>query len=694
MRALLFALEFLLISSISPWAALAKEEAFASSCGYSSQETVLLAQEAACSKSVGQEWSCEVHRCLTKQEVKEMRDSFLACQNEDTDEATQKKCYDDVAKKYSGTISNGDSTAYSWMTRFAYGASIALAIFMVVGSERGANCKSRYAFQISSAAALGSEIYLYFTTQDRLKKTQEEYEKAALNTNAYDAQAEAFEALIDEQETIEDISKKRRLLYIAMGGAYALTAAIAALELATTSTVFNTCQKPMARSKGTPVPQIKDPGSSFNRQLNPNIVAPSLISALFPEAQAKAQDPMGDKTSYLGLLLGGGAATALMQLGKVRNFLYTSYGILTVSGIASGLSFLMVNEADTQASEADRNKRKIRKILEQFKEDNAIFCPNGHDQLEEPRCYCYNDDGSKNTNHANSETCQSLWAAQAKSIFAKGTKYNKDGRNQVGCVTINGDYDEDCKCKKLVNRSTKQNYCLKGSNLNTELATLPANWGVNNVAKDLDALGNGTLLSGEVSGNTSQQQAANLQNTAKKFFKKAKVKDDPFSDQAMKKAVNDIATQEIRAKASNGAAASSVMPASLKSLVANSPQAKKAAAQAGISSGVKIIDAKNLKNSSNKKEEEDEYNIGGGMGGESGSVLTDFKTEGDTEYTFANQDIRTQETDLFRAISVRYQQTGLKALFGNEQAPAAHAQTPPSLNGQKIKRDIKVKDQK
>jgi hypothetical protein len=133
------------------------------------------------------------------------------------------------------------------------------------------------------------------------------------------------------------------------------------------------------------------------------------------------------------------------------------------------------------------------------------------------------------------------------------------------------------------------------------------------------------------------------------------------------------------------------MPASLKSLVANSPQAKKAAAQAGISSGIKIIDAKKNQNSSTKKEEEDEFNLNTNYSGESGSVLNDFKSGQDTEYTFANQDIRTQETDLFRAISVRYQQTGLKALFGNEASPQ-NGPTAPQLNGQKVKRDIKVKE--
>ena len=137
MRSLVLAIEFGLVSMMWPWSLAAKEEVFSSSCGYSAQETSLLAQEEACSKKTGQEWSCEVHRCLTKESVQEMRESFQACLNQ-TDEKAQKQCHDEVAKKYAGSISNGDSTAYAWMTRFAYGASITLAVFMLAGKERGA----------------------------------------------------------------------------------------------------------------------------------------------------------------------------------------------------------------------------------------------------------------------------------------------------------------------------------------------------------------------------------------------------------------------------------------------------------------------------------------------------------------------------------------------------------------------------
>ena len=79
MRILALTMEFAFISLLWPWTLAAKEKGFVSACNYSAQETSLRAQEEACSKNVGQEWSCEIHRCMTKKDVLDMRESFQAC---------------------------------------------------------------------------------------------------------------------------------------------------------------------------------------------------------------------------------------------------------------------------------------------------------------------------------------------------------------------------------------------------------------------------------------------------------------------------------------------------------------------------------------------------------------------------------------------------------------------------------------
>ncbi|MEI8345988.1 MAG: hypothetical protein WCG27_00865, partial [Pseudomonadota bacterium] len=201
----------------------------AATCSYDNDPNLTAAQKACTGAS--SEWNCELNRCMTKEEVTKMRADYSACEGM-TDEPARKACHDNVAKTYAGDLKNTGSPVYSWMARFAYGASITLALVALVGSKPtdGPKCTSRTIFMIAAAAALATEIYLYFATKNKLKKIQEDYDKKALDTKSYNAQAQAFEYLIQEQETIEKVSKQRKTFYMITGAAFAVAALVAALE--------------------------------------------------------------------------------------------------------------------------------------------------------------------------------------------------------------------------------------------------------------------------------------------------------------------------------------------------------------------------------------------------------------------------------------------------------------------------------
>jgi hypothetical protein len=662
-------------------------------CSYDDDATLAAAKSACTGASV--EWNCELNRCMTKEEVTQLRADYKACEGLTGDE--QKSCVNSVAQKYSGELKNSGQPIYSWMARFAYGASITLAIYALAGSkpEGGGKCISRTMFTLASAAALGTEIYLYFATQNELNKIKKEYQKKALDTKTYNAQAQAFEYLIAEQEAIEKVSKQRQTFYMITGAAFAAAALIAGIELLpVANATFPRCEgekpsskTPPAKPGGAPAAPANPPAAAPAAQPNPNLVffnqyqkaKDRLYAAarwgtdqVFPTACA-ADDPMSEKYSYISLLLGAGATVAAMQVKSVKKFLQSSWGILTVAGSASVLSFLLSGEASKQAKEAKENADKVRKILAQFKDDMAIFCPSGQDDLSNAKCYCYNTDGSKNLNHSNSETCKSLWQQQDQNLYATPGDYKNSGQIEItGCMTVNMQYDQTCQCKNLVNPTTKQNACLKSTGIDNAVSTLPSALGLNKVTAGVNDLLNGNLNSANIHNPNLNQQAATYRKNVEKMLTEIPDKPaglDPFSDQSAKDLVDKTATTQLRRAAGTGALAMSSNPAA-QSLANQNPDIKKAAEKSGIQTDVQII---NPGGKGGDKKEENEYKFELGGGKDAGNSVTEFQSPGEKpkEYQFQNQDVNSNDASLWQIITNRYIKSGLRRLFGGEEEKKA-----------------------
>lgn len=130
----------------------------------------------------------------------------------------------------------------------------------------------------------------------------------------------------------------------------------------------------------------------------------------FSSAESEVATEVG-----VGAVAGGVASTAVKgtlgeSLKGVGQWLNTPPGIATLSGISLGMNTILYNAASEQEIESKANAEKIQKLIDVYKANFADYCPNGRENLAEPKCYCYLETGKKNTNRSNSETCQKLWA--------------------------------------------------------------------------------------------------------------------------------------------------------------------------------------------------------------------------------------------------------------------------------------------
>lgn len=151
---------------------------------------------------------------------------------------------------------------------------------------------------------------------------------------------------------------------------------------------------------------------------------------------------------------------------KIGEFFDSPPGIVALAGISTIYSTVLYNAASEQEKESEANVRKIEKIIKSYGDSWTNFCPNGREKLEDPQCYCYLDNGKKNTSRSNSQTCVALWAKNDYVIATKSTGYSNLDFNSdpSGCVAVDGQFDERCQCKKLVN-SKGQNACMKATSI-------------------------------------------------------------------------------------------------------------------------------------------------------------------------------------------------------------------------------------
>ncbi|MBC7713149.1 MAG: hypothetical protein H7177_07405 [Rhizobacter sp.] len=358
---------------------------------------------------------------------------------------------------------------------------------------------------------------------------------------------------------------------------------------------------------------------------------------------------------------------------SIGKYFDSPQGIVVMAGISTVYSTVLYNGAAEQEKESQANIAKIDKIIKSYSDSWSAFCPNGRDKLEEPSCYCYTADGKQNVARSNSQTCTDLWNKNKYKLDGSAANYNiaQFVDDPAGCVALDGQFDDACKCKKLVN-AKGQNACLKSTSISLPAGMSTAigtSTGLKEVMKtavnaangnpNLGALSTGVLGAKAIS--SDRLTKAMLSSLGSKLGKNPPVFANQNNVNALTKKIfgeKAMAATIANSKplGSYASASASMDPKSQKIL--DEVKAKNALDFTGSGKGLGTKGA-------SKKSADLNLNFDGGGNTSTGQVLDNFAPE--KNYKFKNSDIVTDnKASIFEIISNRYVQSGLRRLFDDE----------------------------
>ncbi len=216
--------------------------------------TVLRANADAGPCGPGTSWSDAANRCLVNASTAQTQRDLEACAKLSTPEE-QKACYEKNANKGAGgegltsgdiqAMYKGNSFGLNMAKTAVYALPLMLFGYMMVKKKMFGKNKclppSTIAMMVASVTMLGGEVYGFIKHKSNLKKLDEAREKLFtpkttdnLDQKKVDAtqmQSEAFQLLSDEQKSIEDLAKTKKIFYGVAASAFAAAAGIAAYEM-------------------------------------------------------------------------------------------------------------------------------------------------------------------------------------------------------------------------------------------------------------------------------------------------------------------------------------------------------------------------------------------------------------------------------------------------------------------------------
>jgi hypothetical protein len=428
--------------------------------------------------SAGRQWDPEVNRCLYTNEVVETRESYQECKNAPDPE----KCHADLASEMTGVDkSDGKMKGDGLSTGGAsvatlYSVMLGAGMFSARGGGGGGMCISKILFMGTSVVWLGGDLFLKHSAKKNFEKLKERYDDESKNSektgsadSSFESQVRAFAYLKEEQMLVKQQAKNRFTLHIAATAGYGISAAMALFDM------------------------IRPGGSSCGSSGG------------------------GEGAADAGA--GGDAA------GSGFNMNLSSPPMIMASSVAmaaiNGKLAMHMKEAEKLA---DSRIKIIDGIMDSFVESMAGFCPQGREDLSNPRCYCYTDSGQKNDNRTNSAICQDLWEQDYKNFHIDPNQYDIARGPAQGCITSNGKFDLECKCKSMINTKTGLNACYKTQvPTSAEIGAANQGLGIEALASQFDSISAGASAAiGNLNAGALGKQAARANRAFGELAKKAK----------------------------------------------------------------------------------------------------------------------------------------------------------------------------
>lgn len=410
-----------------------------------------------------------------------------------------------------------------------------------------------------------------------------------------------------------------------------------------------------------------------------------LIYLLFSSCQSFAGatgEVLGDTAK--GAVVGGvvGAATTKVgqkvltsQFGdkaaeKIGQFFDSPPGILTMAGIATVYSGVLYNAAADQEEESENNIKKIDRVLAEFKDSYAAFCPGGYDDLKVPECYCYLPKGGPNPNRTKSQICQDLWAKNSYRITAIAGSYSGLAKftDPVGCLTVNGQFDETCRCKKFLD-SKGNNACRKSVSIaipNGIGAAMMSSTGLKDVMQLAANASNGNPMFNNFGTGQLGVKAVATDNLRNQLI--AKIASAAGSSGGLPKInegnVNQLAKAILGEKNFANIVNSSSAPLASIGATPLDPKMEKEVKAAAAKAGLDFTGSgKGLTNKKAENKEQFAFNMGADGGAQNGAGQTQDFPEQQKTYKIKGDISKQTDTSIFEIISNRYIQSGLKRLF-------------------------------
>jgi hypothetical protein len=539
----------------------------------------------------------------------------------------------------------------------------------------------------------------------------------------FEAQKKAFQYLEDEQKTIADISQVKWIGYLVIALAYFATFVAAIIEVASAALNPNAASCTVSASTSynpwlnlddsqggscqlatTQLPKDFefDPNFEFNRPYTPknehladikNFLNNHLLAsahAVGPSENKAGRDDFSDlnadKTKhdnkgfkydkesvvesgvsfYVTLIVGAGVGALAGIIGPVRRFLNTPGGYIALSALG-WIGYLLVFPFYLQQHNmAAANAAKVAEVRAMFEAQAGAHCPNGREDLSQPTCYCFLEGGGRNPSREKSETCKALFAKLDSQLDLSGDK-DKFGADSdiLGCMTSDGKFDRDCRCKLFTDKKTGQSACATAPMANTNVNGIGTGVGINDSLKNLNALTNGSL-SRSLGNAINIGRAKRARELGKKLIDKAKKENRIGGNspstvaQALAFANKVIPAAHVAAAMANGMGGGSegggLTDPGMKSALDQVKEAKK----------LQMTDGKGKAKEAKKDGPDFNFDLGGAPGADKGDEIGGFM---DKKYNYKDNDIVNNEgASIFQVITNRYNQSGYTRLFEEKES--------------------------
>lgn len=349
--------------------------------------------------------------------------------------------------------------------------------------------------------------------------------------------------------------------------------------------------------------------------------------------------------------------------------LSSPWGVVIVAGMGTVFSGILYEAASEQEKESNENIKKIDKLIASFKDSYVAYCPKGRTDLAEPKCYCYTENGQQNPSRTNSKVCTDLWSKNTYVLSGDAANYALAAYNPdvAGCVALNGQFDENCQCKKLVN-AKGVNACKKETTLslpNNNFSTaIASGGGVTDLLKFAVNSTNGNPRFDLINAGSIGAKAIRVKQITDELVKKVPLLTEGKIPDINKSNIDKFAKAILGEKRIEQNSNPGNIPMNVASSRDTSPQMKTLLKEAQKKVGIQIVGTGNGLNAKKEKKKAGfDLNFTNDSSGASSSQILDNFPE-QKNYKLKNSDIVTDNSaSLFEIISNRYIQSGLKRLF-------------------------------